>query len=147
MRILSHKLQRGYTLIELMIVVGVIGVLASIASGIYTEHLIKLQVMEGFVMTGPVRMEMMEYHNENGQWPNNNNMASLDKQNDLKGKYVKKIALNKHRVEIQYGGEAHKDISGKKIQLEPTVENGVINWGCKVTGGGVEKDYLPEMCR
>ena len=142
----SHKRQQGFNLIELMIVVAIIGILASTAGGMYTTYIVRIQVMEGFVLSAAVRTQMMEYHNENGAWPNNNNLASLANQNTIDGQFVKSVALNKHRVEIQYGEDAHSAIWGKKIQLVPTVQNGVFKWGCEVTGGGVDEKYLPDMC-
>jgi type IV pilus assembly protein PilA len=143
----GRKKQQGFNLIELMIVVGIIGLLASVAGGMYSDYMIRLQVAEGFVLSAAVRTEMQEYHNENGQWPNNNNMASLQNQNALGGQFTKMIGLNQHRVQIQYGEDANAAIWGKKIELVPTVENGVFNWSCEVSGGGVDEKYLPEFCR
>ena len=143
----TYKLQKGFTLIELMIVVAIIGLLASVAGGMYTDYIIRVQVVEGFTLSAPVRLQMIEYHNENGYWPNNDNLAGLQNQNDIDGRFVKSVALNKHRVEIQYGEDANKAIWGKKIQLVPSVANGVINWSCDTTGGGVDEKYLPELCK
>ena len=143
----TYKLQKGFTLIELMIVVAIIGLLASVAGGMYTDYIIRVQVVEGFTLSAPVRLQMIEYHNENGSWPNNNNLADLQNQNDIDGRFVKSVALNKHRVEIQYGEDANKAIWGKKIQLVPSVANGVINWSCDTKGGGVDEKYLPELCK
>ncbi len=144
---MKGQLQQGFTLIELMIAVGIIGLLASIASSMYTNYLIRIQVAEGIFISGPVRTQMVEYHNENGKWPNNNNLAALQNQNTIDGQYVKSVGLNKHRVEIQYGEDANSAIWGKKIQLEPTISNGIVSWDCITTGGGIDEQYLPELCR
>ena len=138
--------QKGFNLIELMIGVAIVGILAAIAQNMYSDYLIRIQVIEGFVISAPVREEMVSYHNENGVWPNNNNLASLANQNQIEGQYVRSVALNQHRIEIQYGEDAHPEIWGEKVQLEPTLVNGIFTWRCIVTGGGVEEKYLPSIC-
>ena len=129
-----------------MIVVTIIGLLAAIAGGMYTDYLIRIQIAEGFILSAPVRTQMMDYHNDYGRWPSNNNLAALQNQNDIEGQFVKMVALNKNRIEIQYGEDANAAIWGKKIQLEPSVVNGVFKWECVVQGGGVDEKYLPESC-
>ena len=142
------KAQNGFTLIELMIVTAIIGILAAIAMPMYTDYLIRVQVAEGIYLSAPIRTAIMDHYNTEGSLPNNNNLAELQNQNDIDGQFVKSIALNKHRVEIQYGEDANRAIWGKKIELTPVIENGVFQWECTTGKGGVDPKYLPsDFCK
>ena len=137
------KQQSGFTLIELMIVVAIIAILAAIAMPMYGDYMIRVQVAEGIYLAAPIRTAIMDEYNTEGALPNNNNQSRLENQNKIEGQFVKSIALNKHRVEIQYGNNANRAIWGKKIQLEPVIVGGHFQWKCVTTGGGIDDKYLP----
>lgn len=137
------KQQSGFTLIELTVVVAIVFVLAAIAMPMYSDYMIRVQVAEGIYLAAPIRTAIMDEYNTEGTLPNNNNQGNLDNQNEIESRFVKSIALNRHRIEIQYGNDANRAIWGKKIQLEPVIVGNVFQWKCVTTGGGVDDKYLP----
>jgi type IV pilus assembly protein PilA len=138
--------QQGYTLIELMIVTGIIGILGSIAIPAYQDYTIRAQVAEGISLSGGVRAALIDYYMQTGNWPENNNKADVANQNDITGKYVKKVLVKKNVVEVQYGNDAHKKINGKKVTMTAVVGQGAIRWECSGMGA-FEDRHLPQGCR
>ena len=66
------KVQQGFTLIELMIVVAIIGILAAVAIPAYQDYTIRAQVSEGLTLAGQAKSAVSEYYSEHGAWPNGN---------------------------------------------------------------------------
>ena len=138
--------QQGFTLIELMIVVAIIGILASIAIPSYMDYTVRAQVIEGLVLSAGAKAASIEYYVENGDWPNNNVKAGLANHNDIKGKYVKSVRVNKGVIVIMYGNDANKVISNKKLTLTGVYSRGNVRWNC-TSAGVIEDRYLPSVCR
>ncbi len=140
------KKQQGFTLIELMIVTSVIGILASIAIPSYQDYTVRAQISEGLVLSAAAKVALVEYYVENGKWPENNVKAGLANQNDILGKYVKSVRVNKEVIVIMYGNDAHKAIFNKKITLTAAHNLGVYSWTCE-SAGLIPNRYLPSACR
>jgi type IV pilus assembly protein PilA len=140
------KKQQGFTLIELMIVTSVIGILASIAIPSYQDYTVRAQISEGLVLSAAAKVALVEYYVENGKWPENNVKAGLANQNDILGKYVKSVRVNKEVILIMYGNDAHKAIFNKKITLTAVHNFGVYTWTCE-SAGLIPNRYLPSACR
>ena len=138
--------QQGFTLIELMIVVAIIGILASIAIPSYMDYTVRAQVTEGIVLSAAAKVASIEYYLENGDWPNNNVKAGLANHNDIKGKYVKSVRVNKEVIVIMFGNDANKVISNKKLTLTGVYRLGNVRWYC-TSAGVIEDRYLPSSCR
>ncbi len=138
--------QQGYTLIELMIVTGIIGILGSFAIPAYQDYTIRAQVAEGIALSAGTRTALIDYYTHRGDWPNNNTEADIANQNDIRGKYVQKIMVKKNTLEIQYGNDAHAKIDGKKIILTAVNNFGVIRWECSGKGDFDER-HLPNSCK
>ena len=138
--------QQGFTLIELMIVVAIIGILASIAIPSYMDYTVRAQISEGLVLSGGAKVASIEYYVENGDWPNNNVKAGLANHNDIKGKYVKSVRVNKEVIVIMFGNDANKIISNKKLTLTGVYNRGNVRWNCS-SAGVIEDRYLPSACR
>ena len=138
--------QHGYTLIELMIVTGIIGILGSIAIPAYQDYTIRAQVAEGISLSSGARVAMVDYYTQTGNWPENNNKADVANQTDILGKYVKMVMVNRNTIEVQYGNDAHQNIKGRKIVLTAVDTNGIIRWEC-AGKGGFEERYLPNSCK
>lgn len=138
--------QHGYTLIELMIVTGIIGILGSIAIPAYQDYSIRAQVAEGISLSSATRVALVDYYTQTGNWPENNNKANVANQNDIRGKYVKMVLVMGDSIEIQYGNGAHENIRGKKIILTAVETNGIVRWECSGKGG-FDESYLPNSCK
>ena len=139
--------QNGFTLIELMVVVAVIGVLSAIAIPQYQNYVARAQVAEGFSLLASGKMAVAEYYNENGSFPTDNATARLGAANTIIGKYVGSVTVgNAGALTVAYNTTtAHEKLQGKNFVLTPTDNGGSISWACGV--GTVGVDYLPNSCQ
>ncbi len=141
-----NKNQQGYTLIELMIVLAVVGILASIAIPAYQDYTIRAQISEGIVLAAGARAALQDYFYDSGDWPNNNVKAGIANQNDIEGKYVKSVRVKDNEIIIMYGHDAHNIIFNKKITMTAQEIFGVIRWVC-ASSGAIPERHLPHGCR
>lgn len=138
--------QRGFTLIELMIVVAVIGVLAAIAIPAYQRYAIRAQIAEGLGLSGPFKPAIVEFYNDNGAFPADNTAAGLAAPGDYAGEYVSSITVNGPTVSIQYGNSANAQINGRTVTITAIDNLGSVAWDCS-SGGAIPDEYLPPTCR
>jgi len=133
--------QKGFTLIELMIVVAIIGILAAIAIPAYQDYTIRSQVTEGLNLAGAVKASVAEFYAQNGQWPLD--LAALGMSNAVppSGKYVSSVAVATGTINITYSSQipqqANANIDGDILSLRPTISgtvaatsNGDVVWTC-----------------
>ncbi len=140
------QIQHGFTLIELMIVVAIIGILASIAIGSYQSYSVRAQVSEGLSMSGPLKKGVAAFVNENGSFPTDNADAALQTAADYAGTYVDSISVNGAVISILFGNDASARISGETVTLTAANNQGSVSWTC-ATGGVISETYLPSACR
>jgi len=140
------KDQHGFTLIELMIVVAIIGILAMIAIPAFQSYLIRAQVAEGVNMTGPLKIAMVAYHNDFGVFPADNAAAALELPAAYAGKYVASIAVADDVISITYGNDANAQIDGQIVTVTASATVGSVSWDCE-SGGFILEQYLPPSCR
>ena len=143
-------LQKGFTLIELMIVVAIIGILAAIAIPAYQDYTIRSQVTEGLNLAGAVKAAVAESYADRGVWPADNEAAGIMLADNSgpatpSGKYVTGIEVATGTINITYGGQSNQNIDAKVLSLQPKVsENDDVIWLCGYNDGtGMNPAPLP----
>jgi len=165
---MNKLIQKGFTLIELMIVVAIIGILAAIAIPAYQDYTIRSQVTEGLTLAAAAKAAVAESFSNKGVPPADRTAAGMTPNaTDTTGKYVTGIEVANGVVTIAYGNQVNKVITGKKVALTPyeSVDLSVA-WQCGTatappgsllgTAGGapttvgvtdLQSRYLPSACR
>ncbi len=140
------KEQHGFTLIELMIVVAIIGILAAIAIPAYQDYTIRAQISEGLTLSAGAKAAVSEYFMDRGIWPINNVTAGLADRHDITGKYTEHVGVNANVIDIKYGFDAHTAIFAERITLTAVDNAGSISWTC-ASAGVIQAKHLPAACR
>ena len=126
--------QKGFTLIELMIVVAIIGILAAIAIPAYQDYTIRAQVSEGLTLASDVKAGVAEYTAQTGDWPVDlieAGLGSVAAAGDKAGRYVESINVSTGTIVIVYGKDANSKIGGQTLAIQPyTNDNGDVVWQC-----------------
>ena len=138
--------QQGFTLIELVIVLAIIGILTAMAMPTYQNFAIRTQVSEGLALSAAAKSAVSEYYMDRGAWPQNNNEAGLADQHDIIGKYTEHMNINDNVIEIKFGYDAHTQIFDQKIELTGVDNAGSISWAC-ASAGVIAPKHLPDACR
>jgi type IV pilus assembly protein PilA len=144
------KYQQGFTLIELMIVVAIIGILAAIAIPAYQDYTIRSQVSEGMTLGSGMKTALSEFYQQTGRFPANHTSAGLAAANTITGQYVTSVTAGSSTgtITAAYGNKANTNISGSTLMLSAITHAGSIEWVCKAgTSNPVNSKYLPSSCR
>ncbi|ENW1901527.1 pilin [Neisseria gonorrhoeae] len=161
-----NTLQKGFTLIELMIVIAIVGILAAVALPAYQDYTARAQVSEAILLAEGQKSAVTEYYLNNGEWPENNDKAGVASPSDIKGKYVESVTVTNGVVTAKMlSSGVNNEIKGKKLSLWARRENGSVKWFCgqpvtrtdkandDVTADGTGNDgkidtkHLPSTCR
>ena len=141
------KIQQGFTLIELMIVVAIIGILAAIAIPAYQDYTIRAQVSEGLNLSGAAKAAVTEYYQDQGVFPGDNATAGIEAAGNITGKYVTQVLVaGLGTLQVTYGNDANANIAGAVLTMTPTDNAGSVSWACAGDATLVPK-WLPAACR
>jgi type IV pilus assembly protein PilA len=141
------KVQQGFTLIELMIVVAIIGILAAIAVPMYLDYTVRSQMSEGLNLSGGAKAAVTEFYQDRGVFPSNNAEAGVEAAANIRGKYVSSVTVVDEVITVQYGNDANAQILGETITLTAdTTTVGSVKWVC-ASGGVIPDKHLPAACR
>ena len=141
-----YTIEKGFTLIELMIVVAIIGILAAIAIPAYQDYTIRAQVSEGLSLVAGAKLGVAEYFMDRGALPSDNEEAGIADPDDIVGKYVESVEVADGEIIVTYGLDAHALIDGETLALTPITTNpGAIGWICD--SDDLSNKHLPGACR
>ncbi len=142
------KKQQGFTLIELMIVVAIIGILAAIAIPAYSDYTIRAQVSEGLTLAGGAKAAVSEYVMDQGAFPVDNATAGLSAAAAISGKYTSSVTNVSGVLTIIYGGtSAHAELVADTLVLSAVTSAGSVIWACPAASGTVLPKHRPATCR
>ena len=138
------KVQQGFTLIELMIVVAIIGILAAVAIPAYQDYTVRAKVTEGLSLASAGKTAVSEYFASNGTLPGSNASAGLSTSTSISGNTVRTVAVAANGViQVTFSGNP---INGSTIFLTPSTAAGGVTWDC-AANGTLENKYRPSSCR
>ncbi|HEZ7074334.1 TPA: pilin [Neisseria meningitidis] len=133
-----NTLQKGFTLIELMIVIAIVGILAAVALPAYQDYTARAQVSEAILLAEGQKSAVTEYYLNHGEWPGNNSDAGVASSSKIKGKYVKEVEVKNGVVTATMASSnVNNEIKGKKLSLWAKRQDGSVKWFC---GQPVERD-------
>ncbi|MGE0385011.1 MAG: pilin [Gammaproteobacteria bacterium] len=141
------KVQQGFTLIELMIVVAIIGILAAVAIPAYSDYTIRAKVTEGLNLAAAAKTAVSEFFASKGSIPTSNATAGLAAATSITGNAVKSVAVgNSGKITVTFS-DGNSALNSKTLILAPTTASGAVKWSCSATGGTLANKYLPSSCR
>ena len=143
------KNQKGFTLIELMIVVAIIAILAAIAISQYQDYVIRSQVSEGSSLADGMKTAVAEFYNNTGRFPTANASAGLALPAEIVGNYVNQVNAGGGRIVAMFSStapqKANSAINGDTLTFSPITSAGSISWDCQ--RGALEEKWVPQICR
>ncbi|HEZ6271377.1 TPA: pilin [Neisseria meningitidis] len=163
-----NTLQKGFTLIELMIVIAIVGILAAVALPAYQDYTARAQVSEAILLAEGQKSAVTEYYLNHGKWPGDNSDAGVASASDIKGKYVQSVTVaNGVVTATMASSNVNNEIKGKKLSLWAKRQDGSVKWFCgqpvtrnanatnndavtAATANGTNKidtKHLPSTCR
>ena len=131
--------QKGFTLIELMIVIAIIGIFAALAITAYTDYTARAQMSEALTLAAGQKGYITEEHAATGSYPTATSSVAS-------GKYVSEVTIDNGVIKAEMGTtNINSKISGAVLELSPTQSNGSYTWVCS-TSDSKHSDFIPSSC-
>ena len=156
---MRHR-QSGFTLIELMIVVAIVGVLAAVAVPAYSDYTVRAKVSEAIAAVSPIKASVADYYYANGELPRNSSSAGLDDSaNEITGdayatEVVKAISIDTQpsdgTIKVTLKDLGEDGTADSTLLFVPDIsEAGQITWGCEASNGAgtLPARFAPANCR
>ena len=145
-------IQKGFTLIELMIVVAIIGILAAIALPAYQDYTARAQVSEALILADGQKGAVTEYYADKGAFPADNAAAGIASSTAISGKYVASVNIASGVISASMRGQnVAEGVKSAVITLTPSPTAGSTSWACTATKSdkktALEGKYVPAACR
>jgi type IV pilus assembly protein PilA len=153
---MMKKAQQGFTLIELMIVVAIVGILAALALPAYQDYVVRSKVSEGLARLAEAKTSVAEAYSANTQWTSFPSSSDSVGVNTAANHYVRALqwtggAVNTAKVTLVMAATADAAIGGKKLDMLITsTANGMLTWSCRphsVSADALAAKYTPGSCR
>lgn len=154
---------RGFTLIELMVVIAILGILLSIAIPAYGDYTIRAQVAEGIVLVGELRPRIVEFQRTHGRFPRDNRAAGVADAENLIGNYIDRVDVADGAVHVRFGHRINDQVRGGVLSIRPAyvvaAPDSPISWVCgraeavpgmRAAGEDrttLEDRFIPASCR
>jgi type IV pilus assembly protein PilA len=143
---MKAQMQTGFTLIELMIVVAIIGILAAIALPAYQDYTKRSHVSEALSLAGGARTAVTEYYSSEGVWPADNAAAGIASAASITGNAVNSVTVEASKITVAVNTKVEG--GNKVLVLKASANGGSVEWDCTPTAGtDINVKYLPATCR
>ncbi len=143
------KVQQGFTLIELMIVVAIIGILAAVAIPAYQDYTARAQVSEGVSLAAGLKSTVSDIWSTEGTLTGaTSGSKGLPNSNEVTGSYVDNVAVSNGVITVTMKSTGvSSGIQGATFELSPVTGGGSMIWNCGVGSTTMDAKYLPSNCR
>ncbi|MGX5173629.1 pilin [Aliikangiella sp. IMCC44653] len=139
------KVQSGFTLIELMIVIAIIGILAAFAIPAYQDYVARSQAGEAYALASGLKVQVGDVYMDEGSFAGvASGSDGIPAAGSVSGKYVTQVGIAAGVITATLGGDASAAIAGGTVELSPVDNGGSISWECSFSG---EDKYAPKACR
>src|SRR5690554_6846865 len=140
---MKMQMQKGFTLIELMIVVAIIGILASVALPAYQDYTKRAHVSEGMSLAAGAKAAVTEYFASEGEFPSSNTAAAIASSASITGNAVKSVGVSGSGIiTVTFNTKVENNTT---LIMTPTDNGGAVTWDC--TTGTLNAKYRPASCR